>query len=61
MLNKLINYFKESKTELKKVSWPSRQETITHTALVIGISLGIAVFFGFLDYVLALGVEKLIR
>lgn len=61
MLKKLINYLEESKTELKKVTWPTRQQTITHTLLVIGISLGVAVFFGLLDYVLALGVEKLIE
>lgn len=61
MLNKLVNYLKESKTELKKVTWPTRQQTTTHTLLVIGISLGVAVFFGLLDYVLALGVEKLIN
>lgn len=61
MFSKLVNYLKESKTELKKVTWPTRQQTITHTLLVIGISLGVAVFFGLLDYVLSLGVEKLIR
>lgn len=60
MLKRIINYFKESKAELKKVSWPTRKETINHTSLVIGISLGVAIFFGLLDYVLALGVEKII-
>lgn len=61
MFSKLVNYLKESKTELKKVTWPTRQQTITHTLLVIGISLGVAVFFGLLDYALSLGVEKLIN
>ncbi|MBI2098999.1 preprotein translocase subunit SecE [Candidatus Uhrbacteria bacterium] len=60
MFNKLVNYFKESKTELKKVTWPTRREAANHTLLVIGISLGVAIFFGVLDYLLALGVEKLI-
>ena len=60
MLKRIVNYFKESKTELKKVSWPTRKETINHTSLVIGISLGVAIFFGLLDYVLTIGVEKII-
>ena len=60
MLKRVVNYFKESKAELKKVSWPTRKETINHTSLVIGISLGVAIFFGLLDYVLTIGVEKII-
>ena len=60
MLKRIVNYFKESKAELKKVSWPTRKETINHTSLVIGISLGVAIFFGLLDYVLTIGVEKII-
>jgi len=61
MFKKLINYLKESRTELKKVSWPTRAQATTHTLLVIGISLGVALFFGILDYALSLGVEKLIK
>jgi preprotein translocase subunit SecE len=52
MANKLINYIKESKDELKKVVWPSRKETTKYTLLVIGISLGVSVFLGASDYVL---------
>ncbi len=60
MFEKIINYFKESKAELKKVTWPSKQQTTTHTILVISISLGVAAFFGILDYFFAMGVEKFI-
>ncbi len=61
MLKKLINYFKESRIELKKVTWPTRKQATTHTLLVIGISLGVALAFGILDYFLSLGVEKIIE
>lgn len=61
MLKNIVNYFQEAKAELRKVSWPTRRETINHTLLVIGISLGMALFFGILDYLLALGIEKLIN
>jgi len=49
MANPLISYIKESKEELKKVTWPSRQQVIRDTLVVIGISAVIAVFFGAID------------
>ncbi|MFW0837906.1 MAG: preprotein translocase subunit SecE [Candidatus Komeilibacteria bacterium] len=48
----LIQYLKDSKTELKKVVWPSRQETVKHTLIVIGVSLFVAIFLGAVDYLL---------
>lgn len=59
--NRFTRYLKESREELKKVVWPSRRETIRHTAIVIGVSLGVAVFLGFLDYFLNLGLEFLLK
>ncbi|MDD5110638.1 MAG: preprotein translocase subunit SecE [Patescibacteria group bacterium] len=50
MLDRVINYLKLSRDELKKVVWPSRQLTIQHTAMVVGISLGMAAFLGAIDY-----------
>lgn len=43
--------------ELKKVSWPSRQETIRLTAVVIIISLIIGVYVGIIDVLLTKGLE----
>jgi preprotein translocase subunit SecE len=60
MSNKLVQYIQESKTELKKVIWPTKKETINYTLLVIGLSLGVAAFFGILDYFLSLGIEQLL-
>lgn len=59
-MNKAVKYIQESKAELKKVVWPTKQETKNYTLLVIGISLGVAAFFGILDYFLSLGLEKLL-
>lgn len=58
--NKLGRYLKESKDELKKVSWPTRKQAINHTLMVILISLGVAIFLGTLDYLLTIGLERLI-
>lgn len=50
-LAKLVTYIQESKQELKKVNWPSRQETLWHTILVVAVSVTVAVFLGGLDAV----------
>ena len=49
LLTKLTTYFSETKTELKRVIWPSRQDTLKHTLAVVGISAVIAIFLGALD------------
>jgi preprotein translocase subunit SecE len=53
----LIQYLKESRTELKKVSWPTRKETWKNTWVVIGLSLGVAAFLGIWDYLFNLALE----
>ena len=59
--NKLVNYIKESRLELKKVTWPTRKEAIQHSLLVIGISLGTAIILGLADYFFAWGIEQVIN
>ena len=50
-LGKTKNYFKEVKVEMAKVKWPTRQETINYTIVVIGVSLAVAAFLGALDFI----------
>jgi preprotein translocase subunit SecE len=45
----MIQYLKEVKRELKKVSWPSQQEIIRMTVTVIIVSTGVAGFMTVLD------------
>lgn len=49
MLEKITSFLKESKIELKKVIWPTRNETIRYTVVVIVISAALAIFLGILD------------
>jgi len=60
-MNKLIQYIKDSITELKKVIWPSKKELTDHTLLVIAISLIVAIFIGLVDYGLTEVVNLIIR
>jgi preprotein translocase subunit SecE len=54
---KIIQFFHEVKAELKKVSWPTRKETIASTSVVLVIVFIIAVFLFIVDQ----GLSFLIR
>ena len=60
-MNKLINYFKDSISEMKKVAWPTKKQTTTYTLIVIGMSIGTAIILGLLDYIFNLGLEQIIK
>jgi len=51
-MNKLMKYFKECHNELKKVVWPTREVVINSTKVVIISTILVAVFLGFVDFVL---------
>ena len=53
-----VQFLREVRVELKKVTWPSRNEIIGSTAVVILASFVVAFFLGFVDLVLqkALGI-----
>ncbi|HAI74597.1 MAG TPA: preprotein translocase subunit SecE [Candidatus Moranbacteria bacterium] len=50
-MQKIIQFIKEAKAELAKVNWPTKQQTINYTLIVIGISLAMAFFLGGLDFI----------
>ena len=54
-------YFIGSYQELKKVTWPTKKQTWYYSLLVIGMSIGMAVFFSLLDYIFNWGFETLIK
>ncbi len=55
-----FTYLKETRTELKHVSWLSRRQTLIYTLIVVAISLGVAIYSGALDYVFSQGLKFLI-
>ena len=48
---KIINFLKEVQLEVKKVNWPTREETLKYTFIVIVFSALVALFLGGLDVV----------
>lgn len=49
MFARLITFLKEARVELKKVTWPTQNQTLRYTVAVIAMSLGVAAFLGGLD------------
>jgi preprotein translocase SecE subunit len=48
-MNKIINYLKEVKNELKEVVFPTSSQTIIYTVIVIMISVAVALTLGGID------------
>ncbi len=59
-MNWLISYVREARTELTKVTWPTREQAIRLSIAVVVFSVAFAAFVGALDYVFSLVLQKLI-
>ena len=57
---KVKAFFQEFKTEMKKVSWPPRRETLSSTMVVIVTVLIIVVFLGLVDFALGRIVQSVL-
>ncbi len=51
--NALIRYFRETRAELRKVTWPTREQAIRLTLIVLAVTVFMAVLLGAIDYVFA--------
>jgi len=60
MFDKIITFLKEVKLEIKKVNWPTRQQTTKYTLIVLGISVAVALFLGSLDFLFTTLLEKFV-
>jgi preprotein translocase subunit SecE len=49
--NAIVHFYRETVGELRKVSWPSRQEATNLTMIVIVVLVGMAVFLGTIDLI----------
>lgn len=46
---KIFEYIKETRGELKHVSWPTRKQAVVFTAIVVVLSLFVSAFLGLFD------------
>jgi len=52
-LDRSRDFIRDIRSELRKVVWPTRQEAINLTMIVIGVSAAVGVFLGLVDFTFA--------
>jgi preprotein translocase subunit SecE len=56
-----VQFFREVKVELQKVTFPTRQETVSSTLVVLVLTVIVAAYLGFSDWALARVVRILLH
>ena len=59
--NKIFRFFKEVKSEMKKVVWPTRKQIINNTLIVFAAVVVIGVFIWVLDLIFQYGLFQFIK
>ncbi len=60
-MNRAINFLKEVREELDKVVWPTRDQTIRYTILVVIVTVAVGLILGSLDYLLTILTDFLVN
>ncbi|MFP4429733.1 MAG: preprotein translocase subunit SecE [Spirochaetaceae bacterium] len=58
-MKRIVQFFKDSYAELKKVVWPSRDEVTASTKVVLVSVALFAIVLGIVDFLLLAGVDAL--
>ena len=54
-------FYGDVRSEMKKVSWPGRQEVVGTTVVVIVAVFFFGLYLGLVDYLLAMGLDRVLR
>ena len=57
----ICRYFRELRSELKKVVWPTPQQVLKNTLIVLACVLVVGVFIWLFDFVARVGIDGLIE
>ena len=60
-MEKVLDYIRESRAELKKVTWPTRQQTWYSTIVVIVVTFMVSAYLGLVDLLLTGVFSKIVR
>ncbi|MBN1884924.1 MAG: preprotein translocase subunit SecE [Candidatus Krumholzibacteriota bacterium] len=60
MIEKIRNFLNETRSELRKVTWPTRDELKGSTQIVIIATFVVTLFIGVVDQVLTLIIRRLL-
>lgn len=58
--NRIVRFFKEVKSEMKKVVWPSRKQLVNNTLIVIAVVIIIGIIIAIFDTIFQFGFFKLL-
>jgi preprotein translocase subunit SecE len=47
--NRIVKYFREARAEMRKVTWPTRQEALHLTGIVLAVTVAMAILLWVLD------------
>jgi len=53
----ITDFFRQTRQEIQKVTWPTRKETLVTTGMVFAMTILAAIFFFLVDQVMAEGVR----
>ena len=53
-------YLAGTQQEFKLIKWPTFAETRRLTLVVVGLSVGVAIFMGIFDYIFTVGLGQII-
>jgi preprotein translocase subunit SecE len=56
----LFEFFRETRREIAKVTWPTRRETILTTTIIVSVALLVGLFFFIIDSALGYAIGKIL-
>jgi preprotein translocase subunit SecE len=59
--NAITRYFRETRGEIRKVTWPTPEESRRLTAIVLGVTAVMALFLGILDFIFSNLIQELVK
>ena len=60
-VDKGVQFFQDVRSELRKVTFPTRKETLASTVVVILAVFIVAVYLGVVDFVLSMAISSILR
>jgi preprotein translocase subunit SecE len=57
---RLLDYIRETKGEMKHVSWPTKKQAIAFTVIVVAISIIVAFYLGLFDFIFSFLLEQVV-
>jgi preprotein translocase subunit SecE len=61
MIAKVRNFFLEVKAEMHKVTWPTREELIGSTGVVLMTMVILSAFIGLTDFIVSMAMTFILR